>query len=169
MQALVRFFWEMFLLRRRPQDLPASTPLTVLLLLVNLVVGTVGSGQMFESAATALSANVLDAALLAVLLGIALQLRGHLERWQQTYACFLGIGALVGLAMLLYRLPLNLLALDELVDTLNLILVIWAHVVLGHVLRHAIQVPLGLGVVVAFVYTLFSLRIVSYYFPIVTL
>lgn len=90
MQALVRFFWEMLLLRSRPQDLPASAPLTVLLVLVNLAVGTVGSQQMFDSAATALSANVLDVALLAVLLGIALQLRGHIERWQQTYACFLG-------------------------------------------------------------------------------
>lgn len=75
---------------------------------------------------------------------------------------------MIGLVMLLYRLPLDLLAMGELAAVLNLILVIWAHVVLGHVLRHAIQVPLVLGVLVAFVYTLFSLRIVSYYFPIVT-
>ena len=84
MLALFRFFVELALLRRGPQDLPASPVLLALLAGLNVVVGAANGTDLFGGARAAFGANLLDLLLSMLLLFALLQFKGHLARWQQT-------------------------------------------------------------------------------------
>ncbi len=100
MLALLRFFIQLALLRRGPQDLPASPVLLVLLAVFNVLIGTANGVELFGGPRAALGANLLDLVLTMVLLFALLQFKRHVARWQQTASAFFGLGVLAGLIML---------------------------------------------------------------------
>ncbi len=165
MFALFRFFIELAMLRRGPQDLPASSALLVLLALLNVLVGSANGMELFGGFGTALGANLLDLLLTVVMLFALLQFKGHLARWQQTASAFFGLGVLAGLLMLVVRPPLELLDVAPFAALLDLILAIWLHVALGSVLRHALGVPLLAGVVIVLSYTVIAFNVIARIFP----
>lgn len=168
MLSLIRFFWEMFLLRRKPQDLPASVALLVLLALLNIATGLGNNLSLFGSFSAALGANLVDLLLTGGVLFVLLRTRNHAERWLQTTTAFFGIGTLSSGLMLAYRAPVELLGLEPMGVLLSFALVVWAHVVLGHILRHALQIPWGAGIVLVFAYTMLAFSFINQWFPVVT-
>jgi lipopolysaccharide export LptBFGC system permease protein LptF len=94
-----------------------------------------------------------------------LQLAGKLGRFNQT-----------AIALLLSGLLLDLLALPlvswyqrtQSVESglLMLILLFWGIVVIGHIIRHAFDINLGLGVAASVLYTLVSLNLANWLFPV---
>lgn len=165
MLALLRFFAQLALLRRGPQDLPASPALLVLLAGLNVVVGSTNGTQLFGSARAALGANLLDLLLTMAMLFVLLQVRGLTARWQQTTSAFLGLGVLAGLIMLSVRPPADLLGLQAFATLVDLVLVVWLHVALGSVLRHALGIPLLAGVIIMLSYTVIAFNIIARVFP----
>jgi hypothetical protein len=165
MAALLRFFVELAMLRRGPQDLPPSTALLVLLALLSVAVGTVNGAELFGGVRIAFAANLLDLVLSLVLVFALLQIKGRLARWLQTMTAFLGLGVLAGLVMLLLRSPAEALGVAQLATFIDLILAIWLHVALGSVLRHALDIPLLAGVIIMLSYTVIAFNLIARVFP----
>jgi len=96
-----------------------------------------------------------------VLLWGLLQLRSRNARFAQTATALLGAGVVLALAYL----PLHWLtgpdpqasAVSQTGALLILALMAWIQIVTGHILRHALDVHLVVGVVLSLGYTLFSM------------
>ncbi|MCG6966902.1 MAG: hypothetical protein LJE59_10345 [Chromatiaceae bacterium] len=165
MPALIRFFVELAILRRGPQDLPASSTLLSLAAVLNVLIGSANGKALFGTVGAALGANLLDLVLTLLMLYLLLQFRGHAARLQQTATAFFGLGALAGLVMLLIRPAAELLGAPQVAMLVDLVLAIWLHVALGSVLRHAIGVPLLAGVIIMLSYTVMAFSVIARVFP----
>jgi hypothetical protein len=166
--ALVNLFVDLCLLRRGPQDLPASHALLSLALVLNVAAGLLLGRTVWGETGAALGAALLDVGVLALLLFVALRARALGNRFLQSATAMLGAGCL----LTLLALPLQpLVELSEASDPdavgalLYLLYVAWVQVVYGHVLRHALDLRLGAGIAIALVYTLTSAVVVDLVFP----
>jgi hypothetical protein len=165
MLALFQYFIDLALLRRAPQDLPASTALLLLLAALSVLIGGVNGAVPFGGLRAALGANLIDLALsMTVLFGL-LQFRGHAPRWLQTASAFLGLGVLAGLLMLTVRPLAELMGIGSFAMLADILLAIWLHVALGNVLRHALDVSLPAGVLIVLAYTVLAVGIITRIFP----
>lgn len=165
MFALVRFFVQLAMLRRGPQDLPASPALLALLAALNVLVGSANGVDLFGGVRAALGANLLDLLLTMLMLFALLQVKGHVARWQQTASAFFGLGALAGLIMLFVRAPAEALGAMELAMLADMVLAVWLHVALGSILRHALGIPLLAGVAIMLSYTIIAFNVIARVFP----
>ena len=168
MYALLNFFVDLCLLRRKPQDLPASQPLLVLALPINLSIGVATLAPQLGNVAHALLACLLDLTLSLGLVAWVLRLRGHYGRWLQTATALVGTGILLGLAIMplvmggepaVEGAPVSTAAMLSALALLFLL--IWAQVVTGHILRHAFDIPLPAGIGLAVGYFLFMNALLS--------
>ncbi len=169
MNRLLRFFLDLCLLKAAPQDAPASQELLGLVLFVNLVVGIALAKRALGGLGPALTASLIDAAVMLGLLWIALRVRGRSARFLQTATAVLGAGAL--LAAL--ALPLQALAAANegdstvagLAGIFAVALMIWMQVVIGQILHHALEVSLVVGVLLAIAYMFLSNGLLVSLFP----
>jgi hypothetical protein len=164
LQALIQFFFELCLLRKAPQDLPASSVLVGATLVADLLMGAVLSATVGLSPGLGLLQSLVDVALMLALLYGALHLLDRLPRFQQTAAALLGSGALLGFIAVL---PLSLLPRSTEGQEsggavlLFLALIVWSILVTGHILRHTFELRLGQGVVIAVIYSFFAYSLVG--------
>ena len=165
MSALIRFFVELALLRRGPQDLPYSAALLGVLAVLSVLIGTINGRELFGGIQPALGANLVDLALSLGLLWLLLQTRGKRARWQQTASAFLGLGVLAGAIMLAIRAPSEMLGVVQVAMLIDVVIAVWLHVALGNVLRHALEVPLLAGVLIVLAYTVFAFNLIAQVFP----
>jgi hypothetical protein len=167
-QALIRFFVELCLLRRAPQDLAAADSLLWVVLAADLLAGVLvglASGLGFWSS---LAQGIAELALQLGLLHAALRITGHLGRFTQSATALLGSGALLGLLALV---PMGLSATGgeasnaaALGAFLLLVLVVWNLVVTGHIVRHTFGLSLIAGVAVAITYEVLAIVLIAILF-----
>jgi len=156
---LVRFFFDLCLLRRAPQDLPASWALLGVTLLADLLTGMMLASAVGISPGMGLAQSLFDVAFMLVLLYGALYLLDRLPRFLQSATALLGSSALLGFAA---AVPVGLLPPDQEgrepigAALLLLTLVLWSILVTGHILRHTFQLRLGQGIAIAVLYTYFA-------------
>lgn len=165
LKALLSAAMDLCLLRLGPQHMPVSSTLFALLLLLNLLLGTL----MVMAARIGLAMGLLESLFeLAVMLGIlyaALRMSRKLKRFSQTAIALL----LSGLLLNLLALPLvswNQRTASAESGLLVLVLIFWSIVVLGHIIRHAFDVELNLGIAAAVLYTLVTWNITALLFPV---
>jgi hypothetical protein len=166
--ALVHFFIELCLLRRNPQDLPASTTLFGLVLAVAVVGGLLLSLTAGASLAAGLAQTLLDLLLMLGVLHLATKALNKQARYVQTATALVGVDVVIGLVALL---PVSLAqpvatgaepgAGVLLAGLMFLVLVGWSVLVVGHILRHAFDVSLAQGVVIAIAFDVFSFVVIS--------
>jgi hypothetical protein len=164
LHALILFFVELCLLRRAPQDLPASRVLLGLAITANLVMsallGIVVDLPLFRVLAEA----GVDLLFTLGLLYLALRFFNRLPRFQQTATALIGAGALLGFVSIL---PLSYLSGGQpgqqspLAGLMVLALIGWSILVTGHVLRHGFDLRLGQGVVVSAAYSVLSYNLIG--------
>lgn len=168
MYALFDAFFEICLLRKGPQDLPASWPLLKLSLI------TYGLSSLLSLLSTvepplALFQAVLDAALLAGLTYGLLRVTGHRPRFLQTLTALAGTGTLLGLI----AWPLTLwMQTEAAADTgtglsflLFFLLLLWSIAVIAHILRHALSTTLGMGLLYTLGYLMISVMVWELFYP----
>jgi len=168
-KGLLDYFFDLCLLRAKPQQLPGSPVLFWLMLLAYLCAGMLLIYQERETAIEALLESMVDALLLLGLLYVLLQVRRLTARFLQSATALLGVSALLSLV----AVPLltqgasgdSESAVAMLAATLLLVLIVWNLVVFGHILRHALGVTLGLGIVLAFAVDGVSYTVLSQLFP----
>jgi len=157
--ALINFFVELCLLRRAPQDLPASQSLFGLLVVVNLILGLLAGLTVDGGFGRSLLQSVADVVLTLGVFYAGFKLIGREARFAQTATALLGSGAVLGVLGLL---PLTMLSGGEesagsaIAGLLFLGLLIWNLVVMGHILRHALEMTLGQAMVIAVGFYLFA-------------
>ena len=147
---LLKTFINLCLLRAQPQDLPAAPALTAATLVAYTLVGLGLSLPVLGFGRAALWA-VLDTLVIAVLTHSALRMRHFPERLQQTLTALLGSGALIGLV------AWPIIGTEN--SVIQLALLLWNLSIVAHILRHALSVPLGLGIIVSFGYFLVELTV----------
>ncbi|MCK7582970.1 MAG: hypothetical protein MZV65_50355 [Chromatiales bacterium] len=139
MQALIKFFVELCLLRRPPQDLPASEMLLGLVLAADLVVGLLVGITAGLSWLTSLLQGVAEVLLTMTALYVALTQLKLRARFLQSATALLGSGAVLGLVAI-PPLSLNPTGSQEndlaaLGAFMLLGLVIWGLLVTAHILE----------------------------------
>ncbi len=167
MQALIHYFIELCLLRRTPQELPASFALVKLLLVIYLAVGAGVGASAGQGLGEALVQSLVEAALLLWLLYAGLRWLGRLPRFAQSASALLGSGALLSLLVLV---PLGMASgeadseLTGVAALLFLALLAWSLVITGHILRHTLDLPLVQGALIAIVYNLLAYTLLGVLF-----
>ena len=162
---LIRLFIEICLLRAAPQDVPAVPVLFWLTLGAYLVTGLLALGPG-EGLARAAGMVAVDTTTLLVLLATTLRWRGHPARFGQTATALFGTGTLFGLLLL----PVLVLggtgeSAAGLAFPLWLGLFLWGLVVTAHILRHALDLPIAGGTLVAVAYFAVSMIVIEAFFP----
>jgi hypothetical protein len=163
--AIVYFFLDLALLKRAPQDLPASSVLFALALLARLLGGMLLEATAGGSPWIGLTRTLLDFGLMLAALYGALSLMGLRARFLQAATALLGTETLIALMALL---PMGL-ANPETAETgwlvlaglLFLGLVFWSVLIAGHILRHAFGIDLMQGVIIAVGFGLLSVVVVG--------
>lgn len=168
MYPLIKFFVELALLRRGPQDLPVSSALLLVLSSGGVLVGALNGQDIFGGLGPAAGANLLDMVLTMVMLFVLLQFRGQAARWQQTATAFFGLGLLAGLLMFVVRVLADALGILDIAVLADVVLAVWLHVSLGHVLRNALEIPLMAGVIIVLAYTMMAFNVIVQIFPVAT-
>lgn len=167
MLALFNLFLDICLLRKGPQDTPASMALLKICLLAYALSGLLV--LLFSTPApVALSQILLDMVLLSGLLYLALTLRRHPKRFEQTLSALTGTGALMGLL----ALPLMSWIIHQeegantaLPSLLLLVLMVWSIAIMAHILRHAFEISIWLGALCALGYTFLSWTLTGWIGP----
>ncbi len=145
MTALLTLFFNLCLLRAKPQDLPASG------LLLGAALGAYFlTGLMIalteQSVGYSLLAALADSAVLALLTHTVLLLRKRPGRLPQTLAALAGTGAVI-----------QLIAWPLLTSPVLLVpLLIWSLAINARILRHSLEIALGLAILISLGFLLMS-------------
>ncbi len=168
MRALLALFLDIALLRRGPQDVPASRLLAGLALAAYTLAGF-GLLAVTMPLPTAAAQTVLDVVLLAAFMRLMLASPRLRSRFLQAFTACTGTGALfalVALPLAFWPHPASLDSTEALLPALLYLgLLGWSVVVMGHILRHALSITRGLGLVYAFVYLVVSVLAMIALFP----
>ncbi len=163
--AIVYYFLDLCMLRRTPQQLPASTALLGLLLAAGLFGSVLLSVTAGANVAVSLGQGLLDLLLLLGVLRVALRLVGKPQRFVQTASALVGADTLIGLVALL---PLSLATAGGdstgqllIPGLMFLLLVVWSVTVAAHILRHAFEITLAQGAFIAVTYDFVSFVVVG--------
>jgi hypothetical protein len=166
--ALVHFFIDLCLLRRNPQDLPASAALFGVVLAVAVLGGVLLSVTAGASLAAGLAQTLLDLLLMLGVLHLALKVLNKQPRYLQAATALVGADVVIGLVALLpVSLSRPIVTGAEpggdvlLAGMLFLALVAWSVLVVGHILRHVFNLTLAQGVVIAIAFDILSFMVIS--------
>lgn len=165
MLKLLNFFIDLCMLRRAPQDLPASQSLFTFVLAVNVLAGFLLGVQTWAGPGVAIAATLVDIAVLLGLLRLALQVRAVVARFTQAATALLGAGTLFTLLAMPLQPLLETPEGMEIGAVLYLLLLAWVQLVYGHVLRHALNVNLISGIGLSLLYTFTSAVVIELLFP----
>ena len=168
MTQLLRLLVQIALLRRGPSELPASTVLLVLAGVAYAAARAVrywmrfGDDQLWARAA-------VDLGLMIALAWLVLAATRRLGRFRQT------LTAMLGTAVVIAPIGIGLLVLQEqalLADALrwlawvgSVALIIWYTLVVGHILKSALEVGLVTSVAIALTWLLASDALIRRIFP----
>lgn len=168
MKAIVRTCWQICLLRQGPQVFPRSWILFVILLLVYMAADVALFVAQGLRGRVLLPELLLDTALLLAFFALVLTIWQKLERFNQTLSALLGTSTII----MLVAVPLTLLATllpastgTQAVGVLLWVIVAWNVLVTGHILRHALNTWLTLGIFIAGTYVVLNLVMFSVLFP----
>ncbi len=169
MNALFNYFFELCLLRVKPQDLPASGALLGLVILANITVGVLAFSGLYGGVLRALMASVVESLFFLAVLGLLLYCKGLLPRFNQSATALLGSSTLLAIILIpLYSVGGNAAdhtAMAVVADLGALLLLIWSLMVMGHILRYTLDISFGHGILFGVVYFLLSSLFVGSLFP----
>jgi hypothetical protein len=162
---LFQFFVELCLLRRAPQDLPASAALFGAAFAADLLVGILVAVAGGLSPGSALVQGLTQILFMLVLLYGALQATNRTARFAQAATALLGTGALLG-ALALFPVSLvpqveqaEQVEIPALAALMLLTLLVWSVLVMAHILRHTFEIRAGQGVAVAILYNMLAFAV----------
>ena len=172
MNLLISRFFEICLLRAGPQDLPASTVLLYVSLIIYVISGLLLSLINAELGKSLLIVTV-DVFMLAGLAYLLLWIRMLTRRYVQTLTALAGSGAILELTAwpLLYWQNLSAVANSPALLIASLLLwawLAWNVIVVAHILRHTLTTSFFNGTLLSVLYMFVSvsvIRIVFYSMP----
>lgn len=165
MEKLLKVFVDICLLRKGPQDLPASLFLLGVVVAAHWGLGVVFSLFTLPPFHALLGGLIGTLLLLGVVQGL-LALHRKQPRLLQTATALAGAEVLLGLVALPFSAWVFWGESDRLVPSLiSLLIIVWSVVVASHILRHALSVSQPAAVLFALGYTLLSYTAVGLVVP----
>lgn len=165
---LLKAFFNVCLLRKAPQDLPKSSVLLTLCLILYAILDVILTLQT-RIFTDALLVSLMDVGFLMTVTYLILRQHRHPERWNQTMTAMFGSGLILGIFIfpVVYIGVQNQVQswLQQIILVLFLVMVIWNIAVLAHILRHAISASMGIGVMIAILYIWMSSLLITMIFP----
>lgn len=159
--AALRRLLDVCLLRAGPQDLPYSRDFMILTMAGSLGAGLLAVG-ILEETRFALLELVLTYLFTVAFLYAVLSFRGFTGRFIQTASAVFGADAIITLVALPALHAASGAGAERPVTGLAMLaLGLWNLAVLGHILRHALDTILPVGVLVALSYVIGSLLLVG--------
>ena len=152
---LLKTYLRLCLLRANPQDLPGSGVLVLSSLAAYAAMDVVGVLDIIPPA-SALMAAAVDTLMLVAVTHLALRWRRFENRFSQTLAALAGCGALLSLAAWVVAAMAGRTISPEWIWAPFLV---WYTVVFGHVLRHALSIPMAAGIAASFLYLMLSMSV----------
>ena len=161
---IFKLFFDICLLKKRPQDVPLSR---FLFWFSMTLYGMVGLLMLHLSMGWLASLLQLSAEIIILLVFTAgiLYLKGRTSRFFPVVTALLGADALISFFALPVIASITLGRTPLFSELVYLSLVIWSWLVMGHIFRHALTLPLSFGLGVAFVYIFSTLQIMGLLFP----
>ena len=160
MSSVIKILFDICLLRKGPEDLPANSSLMWGLVGVSLTV-SIFLGMIIYDTHTAVFSAVLGLLFSFVFTKILLIKKP--ERFIQTFSAMLGAIALINLISSPVVAPLSNEALDKniasILSFLSLVLLVWIVVVYGSIFSRAISSTFGYGVAISVGYVFLSIVI----------
>lgn len=166
---LINFFVDLVLFRRKPQDIPASMPLMLFVLLASFLISLVHGQQIYDSLINSFYAAFTDIVFMMFVLSMALYVTHRSQRWIQTITALAGGSAVITAI----AIPIQLLMGDNNVEStstqigaiLYLIVIVWNLMFVGYIAKHVFDVSLFIGSLIAFSYLVFSGIIIGTVLP----
>lgn len=161
-------FFRICTFRNKPQDLPQSQELLLLSLLAYVIINFLLTLNV-ANAGLAISSSLLETALVCIITVVLLRLNRHPERLLKTLMAIAGTGCVIGII----ALPLFYLVfviqpggfMQSIVLLLYLSLLVWNIVIMGNILRYALETTLGIGIVFAVIYIILTSMLVNQLIP----
>jgi hypothetical protein len=164
MLQLIRAWFDICLLRRTPQELPASAYLLGLSLCCYGLVSVLVSLQSYIFSKALLLAAV-DLGLLVIFVWSLLYLQRKTARVNQTLSALAGSGSLMGLIALPLLLAIGPDTVAEPVPPLLLsvwlLLLLWNLFVMAHIIRHALSSSFAIGFGISLLYALLNMQVIA--------
>lgn len=168
MAALVKAFIDIALRRRGPGDLPDATTLVAVTASAYAAFSALQSWMLFGMQ-DLLARTVTDVLLAGVLVWLLLLLTGRPQRFRQTASAVFGTGALLSplvIVLLALKAPAAASqALALLVWAGSVAIIIWYMLVVGHILRAALETGAFTAMAVAVAYLVGSAALLTWLFP----
>ena len=167
MYALFNLFLDICLFRKGPKDVPASAALLKTCLLAYGLSGLLVL-MLSTPAPVALLQILLDLVLLSGLLHLALIVRRHPQRFEQTLSALTGTGslmALLALPLMSWIIQQSPSGAAELPSALLLALMVWSIAIMAHILRQTFETSIWIGVLYAVGYTFLSWTLTGWIGP----
>jgi len=166
LQSFFRLFWKISLLQKGPQDVPPPMPFLVLLF-VTLVITAAMVGGLYDKTVESVQVESVNAVIMTVLVAVFLYLRNHGARFNQTMSAIFGIGILFNLFTLGLALIDKLGFLPGFLHLqIELLLVIWQITVIGHILRHAMEIHIAFAILIAILFLFINMAVVTVLAPV---
>ena len=159
MLKLIEAFWKICLLQLRPQDLPASGFFVGVSFGLYAITNAIGTAITLKPA-TAIALTIVHAALLLSLTYAVLWAKELTPRLNQTASALAGSDAiltLIALPVLMWQPEGE--NIPPIPTLIFLALTIWKLAIVGHILRHAMNIHFLMGVILAVAYMYISINI----------
>jgi len=164
MLQLIRAWFDICLLRKAPQELPASAYLLGLALCCYGMVSVLVSSQSYPFIQALLLAAV-DLGLLVLFVWSLLYLQRKTARINQTLSALAGTGSLMGVFALPLLLAIGPETAAEPVPvpllSLWLLLLFWNLLVMAHIVRHALSSSFAIGFGISLLYALLNMQVIT--------
>jgi hypothetical protein len=168
-QPLIKIFVGIFFLRAKPQDVPASSALLLLSIVLVIVSGVVSMFSTVGELTQGIVVSLLDVALTFAMVTVILKVMNLSSRLTQTATAIFGTGVIVNLVSLpvvwLWSSGFGSSGFRLLGGLLYFVLLVWSLVIMGHILRHSFNLHLSSGILIAIGYFLVINNLVQSLFP----
>ena len=161
MQTLISFYTHLTLLRTKPQDGPVSETLQKFLIIVFLISGTTKS-LMFYDMTRSMVSSVIDLAFLVLFIHVLLASKK--QRIHQTLNAMLGAGIILSAVLTIASHNLivgpDTKTLSPIASIIFFLIFAWVVLVHAHIIRHAMDAPLSVGVLTSLGYSFINTIVV---------
>ena len=163
MKAEISALWDIVLIRRGPRDLAPSWSLLAVLAALYLATSVLGA-RLAYGAPHAFLRGGLDLVLTVAVFSAVLAFRDRGHRLLQTLSALFGVGIVLAVPDFVLLLLIQSASKSEavLLQLLAIVLLVWNVVVVGHIVRAALDVRLFTGITVAMTYIVGSTLLFSY-------
>ena len=170
MLQIVKFFWQICLLRQSPEGLPSSRFSTGATFLAYLAIalGVAAVTRPDQSLSTVAGTIAIGISLQTGVTFLLLQFKGYRYRFNATWSALLGANAI----MLLILLPLNFIILNSdnktilmFADSATWVCLGWWLAIAGYIYHKSVEISVFQGAVIAFLIEFIGVIIAFNLFP----